>query len=304
MDPNDAHWNANRKFFDTIFPFEYRQNGLYARMNPYPANSLAMNKRDGQNLIIKRFSERSGLSFIDVDLASCHPRVISHIYKERPKPWLEKACNDPNFWLEEAKKGKPLVEKALAVLNPNRKEPISLKIKCFTKILKTMGLATLNGGGVGNKDHFSPILADGHPTFSPDTRVKVETAITKYIQNWRVAKEFRQIQNDISDLNVAHLMHNQEPYQPGGAQIGRHGTISQVMASGEAVCLTYLVEYLGGISKDFNVQVVPVALIHDGLIALASSPVDDPTKEKIKHGFRSFINEQILMDMPIKFEQI
>lgn len=63
-------------------------------------------------------------------------------------------------------------------------------------------------------DHFKNKVEQGHPNLDLETANQVEYAIGTYIKNLSVAKEFKQIFNDVINLKAAHMMHSRHPLIP------------------------------------------------------------------------------------------
>lgn len=75
---------------------------------------------------------------------------------------------------------------------------------------------------------------------------------------------------------------------------------SSIMCSDEITIITFLVEFLAPL----NVKLLPVTLLHDGLLALSNEEIPDQTLREIEGGFQHFVKASTNMEAPISIKKM
>ena len=94
--------------------------------------------------------------------------------------------------------------------------------------------------------------------------------LSEIVKTLPVAKEFNRLFKDMVYSGDPFLMTNEISYKKllerRGIKRSPHRLASGIMCAGEISFLTYLVEYL----SCFEVPVIPITCIHDGIIVISS----------------------------------
>lgn len=123
--------------------------------------------------------------------------------------------------------------------------------------------------------------------------------LSEIVKTLPVAKEFNRLFKDMVYSGDPFLMTNEISYkkllETRGIKRSPHRLASGIMCSGEISFLTYLVEYL----SCFEVPVIPITCIHDGIIVISSRELTYNELQRLNEGFIEFIYCSLGVYLPI-----
>lgn len=275
----------NKEYFGKLAPQAYTfDHEGSQRLKAFPAHTLRDAKKALRFQIAQKLADTAGIHLYDCDMGGCHARVVALLFNKKRAPLLHKSHEMEDLWMDIA------VE--LTNCHP---EIANIHKKTLRKAIKVMALAMLNGGGLNNSDHISDIIASKYPPNGEDYNYYMKILIN-ILSKSPIVREYHSLSKEMHKEKRVYLVTNKLPAINSEVP---HKLNSKVMCAVETCMMTYLVEYIYRQNK----ELLPLVIIHDGIIFASRRIISQDELREFNEGFKRMTMSLFKTEVPIEINK-